>query len=156
MKLAIHSLLIGRWPSARPPIICLMLKIYNIQFVVSLTIQELVPAPSFATQPKFLRAGGCFLKVHTSLTVFKVHHEYGRLCRYFQEKDRVASTPCSYSQELLLFNNELDPFNPVHNEAAWVRIRGNLDVPALSRAFRYLTDRHTVLQSHLYIAVGLY
>ena len=77
-----------------------------------------------------------------------------RLCRYFGEKERVASTPCSYSQELLLFNNELDPFNPVHNEAAWVRVHGDLDIAAMSRAFRYLTDRHTVLQSHLYIAVS--
>ena len=76
------------------------------------------------------------------------------VCRYFGEKERVASTPCSYSQELLLFNNELDPFNPVHNEAAWVKVHGELDIAAMSRAFRYLTDRHTVLQSHLYIAVG--
>ena len=71
----------------------------------------------------------------------------------YGEKERVNSTPCSYSQELLLFNNELDPFNPVHNEAAWVRIHGNLDVGALVRATRYLVDRHTVLSSHLAVAV---
>ena len=77
------------------------------------------------------------------------------LSRFYGEKERCASTPCSYSQELLLFNNELDPFNPVHNEAAWVRIHGDLDVAALVRALRYLVDRHTVLSSHFALAVTL-
>ncbi len=32
-------------------------------------------------------------------------------------------------------------------------MHGDLDVPALVRALRYLVDRHTVLSSHFMIAV---
>ena len=71
----------------------------------------------------------------------------------YSEKERAAGTPCSYSQEMLIFNNELDPFNPAHNESFWVPLRGKLDVGALHNATRYLCDRHTILMSRFALTV---
>ena len=71
----------------------------------------------------------------------------------YSEKERAAGTPCSYSQEMLIFNNELDPFNPAHNEAFWVPMRGKLDVSALYAATRYLCERHTNLMSRFALTV---
>ncbi|KAK9813644.1 hypothetical protein WJX73_001264, partial [Symbiochloris irregularis] len=70
-----------------------------------------------------------------------------RVHRMYSEKERCAGTPCSYSQEMLIFNNELDPFNPAHNESLWVPLRGKLDVGALYAAMQYLCERHTILMS---------
>ena len=71
----------------------------------------------------------------------------------YNEKERVAGTPCSFSQEMLIFNNELDPFNPAHNESLWVPLKGKLDVGALAAALQYLCERHTVLMSRFALTV---
>ena len=42
------------------------------------------------------------------------------------EASLESGVPASYSQEMLIFNNELDPFNPAHNEPFWVKINGRL------------------------------
>lgn len=77
-----------------------------------------------------------------------------RCGRMYSEKERWGGTPCSYSQEMLIFNNELDPFNPAHNESFWVPMRGKLDVSALYAATRYLCERHTILMSRFALTVS--
>ena len=71
----------------------------------------------------------------------------------YTERQRQKGTPCSYPQELLIFNNELDPFDPSHNESFWMSMEGELDVHALCLALRSLCERHTVLQSRFSISV---
>ena len=76
------------------------------------------------------------------------------MCRTaYTERQRHRGTPCSYPQELLIFNNELDPFDPGHNESFWISMEGALDIGALGNALKALCERHTVLQSRFAISV---
>lgn len=49
------------------------------------------------------------------------------------EASLESGVPASYSQEMLIFNNELDPFNPAHNEPFWVKINGSLSGESFHR-----------------------
>ena len=55
------------------------------------------------------------------------HDESTRIPAYHTKQNLASGVLASYSQELLIFNNELDPFNPAHNEPFWVRIQGPLN-----------------------------
>ena len=53
--------------------------------------------------------------------------EAGPIPATHDEASLESGVPASYSQEMLIFNNELDPFNPAHNEPFWIKINGGLD-----------------------------
>ena len=53
--------------------------------------------------------------------------EVGPIPATHNEASLESGVPASYSQEMLIFNNELDPFNPAHNEPFWVKINGGLN-----------------------------
>ena len=55
---------------------------------------------------------------------------------------------------MLIFNNELDPFDPSHNESFWMSMEGELNLHAMCCALRNLCERHTVLQSRFSISVS--
>ena len=57
--------------------------------------------------------------------------ETGPIPASHDEAALIGGVPASYSQEMLIFNNELDPFNPAHNEPFWVKINGALNSEAL-------------------------
>ncbi|KAK9856141.1 hypothetical protein WJX84_010553 [Apatococcus fuscideae] len=80
------------------------------------------------------------------------HDESARIPAYHTKQNLASGVLASYSQELLIFNNELDPFNPAHNEPFWVRIHGPLNVEALYTAFLFLADRHTLMRSRFELA----
>jgi amino acid adenylation domain-containing protein len=57
-----------------------------------------------------------------------------------------AEHPLSYGQERLWFLSRLDPADASYNIATIARLRGPLDVPALSAAFREIIGRHSILR----------
>ncbi|WP_414584328.1 amino acid adenylation domain-containing protein [Scytonema sp. PCC 10023] len=57
----------------------------------------------------------------------------------------VTEYPLSYGQQALYFLHQLAPESPAYNIANAVRIRGELDIPALHQAFQSLVERHTTL-----------
>ena len=62
-----------------------------------------------------------------------------------QEAD--AEYPLSYGQRSLWFLHQLAPESPAYNIAAAVRLRADLDIPALQRTFQKLVDRHPALRT---------
>jgi amino acid adenylation domain-containing protein len=61
--------------------------------------------------------------------------------------DAVAAHPLSSGQRALWFLHQLAPESAAYNVANAVRIRGELDVPALRRAFQRLIERHPALRT---------
>ncbi|HJX29997.1 MAG TPA: condensation domain-containing protein, partial [Thermoanaerobaculia bacterium] len=61
--------------------------------------------------------------------------------------------PLSFAQRRLWFLHQLDPDNPVHNIAAFVRLAGRLDVAALRRALNEIPRRHEALRT-IFKSVG--
>ncbi|SDT39739.1 non-ribosomal peptide synthase domain TIGR01720/amino acid adenylation domain-containing protein [Pseudomonas asplenii] len=59
----------------------------------------------------------------------------------------VTPIPLSYAQQRLLFLWQLDPASAAYNMAAGLRLRGQLDEPALQRAFEHIVERHEVLRT---------
>ncbi|MGH3201150.1 MAG: non-ribosomal peptide synthetase [Streptosporangiaceae bacterium] len=57
-----------------------------------------------------------------------------------------AEHPLSYGQERLWFLNRLDPADASYNIATIARLRGPLNVPALSAAFREIIGRHSIVR----------
>jgi glycosyltransferase involved in cell wall biosynthesis len=55
--------------------------------------------------------------------------------------------PLSYAQQRLWFLHQLDPESPAYNIPAAVRLRGQLDTPALTRAVSEILRRHEVLRA---------
>ncbi len=55
--------------------------------------------------------------------------------------------PLSFSQQRLWILDRLTPDNPWYNLATALRLRGDLDVPALVRAFSEMVGRHEVLRT---------
>ncbi|MFE5732209.1 amino acid adenylation domain-containing protein [Streptomyces sp. NPDC056528] len=62
---------------------------------------------------------------------------------------RDGALPLSRQQEGLWFLHQLDPDSPVYHLPLVLRLRGPLDVAALRRALRGLTERHEVLRTRL-------
>ena len=69
------------------------------------------------------------------------HDESTRIPAYHTKQNLASGVLASYSQELLIFNNELDPFNPAHNEPFWVRIHGPLNGETAERVSNSYTNR---------------
>jgi len=62
-------------------------------------------------------------------------------------QDAVAEHPLSPGQRALWFLHQLAPESAAYNVANAVRIRGELDVPALRRAFQRLIEHHPALRT---------
>ena len=62
-------------------------------------------------------------------------------------RDRTQPCPLSPAQERLWFLGQLIPDAPVYNEAEAVRLKGNLDIAALERAFNLIIARHEILRA---------
>ncbi len=60
----------------------------------------------------------------------------------------------SFAQERLWFLEQLWPRTPVHNIPLAVRLRGPLDVPALTHGFNQIRRRHTVLRLQIRVEQG--
>ncbi|WP_221643002.1 non-ribosomal peptide synthetase, partial [Nostoc sp. 2RC] len=59
--------------------------------------------------------------------------------------ETVTEFPLSYGQQALYFLHQLAPESPAYNIANALRIRGELDISALHRAFQTLVERHAIL-----------
>jgi amino acid adenylation domain-containing protein len=66
---------------------------------------------------------------------------------------RDGSLVCTYQQEGLWFEHQLDPASSVYHIAFALRLRGALDVPALGRALHALVVRHESLRTR-FVADG--
>jgi amino acid adenylation domain-containing protein len=66
---------------------------------------------------------------------------------------RDGSLVCTYQQEGLWFEHQLDPSSSVFHIAFALRLRGALDVPALGRALHALVVRHESLRTR-FVADG--
>jgi amino acid adenylation domain-containing protein/thioester reductase-like protein len=63
-------------------------------------------------------------------------------------------SPLSYGQQALWFLHQLLPEEISFNVAGAIRILGELDVPALERAFQQMVARHAVLRSTFHVVAG--
>jgi amino acid adenylation domain-containing protein len=55
--------------------------------------------------------------------------------------------PLSYGQQALWFVQQLAPESPIYNIVGAARIRAELDIPSLQRAFQILVNRHPCLRT---------
>src|SRR3546814_20520572 len=55
--------------------------------------------------------------------------------------------PLSYAQERQWFLWQMDPHSPAYHIPSALRLKGQLDVPALERSFNALTERHESLRT---------
>src|SRR6185312_15685280 len=60
--------------------------------------------------------------------------------------DRTEPLPLSFSQQRLWFLHEFQPGSAAYNSGLAVRLRGSLEVPALTSALRGLVARHESLR----------
>ncbi|MEV6230157.1 amino acid adenylation domain-containing protein [Saccharopolyspora shandongensis] len=67
--------------------------------------------------------------------------------------DRSVPLPLSFGQQQMWFLNRLDPDSPEYLVPLAFRLRGELDVAALSRAWTELIERHEILRTR-YVLVG--
>jgi amino acid adenylation domain-containing protein len=68
---------------------------------------------------------------------------------------REPAMPCTYQQEGLWFVQRLDPTSSAYHIASALRLRGDLDVPALGRALRTLVVRHEALRTRFVEHAGV-
>ena len=67
---------------------------------------------------------------------------------------RTKLFPLSFSQQRLWFLSHLHSQNPIHNMAAAVRIRGQLNISALEKALVHLTERHDLVRARVFESDG--
>ncbi len=65
-----------------------------------------------------------------------------------------AVSPLSHGQQALWFLYQLAPESPAYNVAVSLRVRSELDGPAVHQAFQGLVDRHAVLRTTFEAAAG--
>jgi len=65
----------------------------------------------------------------------------------FTRADRSQPLPLSYAQERQWFLWQLDPHSAAYHVPSALRLRGQLDVPVLERAFTHLLQRHESLRT---------
>ncbi len=58
-----------------------------------------------------------------------------------------TETALSYGQQALYFLHQLAPESPAYNIVGVARLQGELDIPALARAFQSLVERHPMLRT---------
>ncbi|MBN3950382.1 MAG: amino acid adenylation domain-containing protein [Nostoc sp. NMS7] len=58
-----------------------------------------------------------------------------------------SEQPLSYGQRSLWFMHQLAPASPAYNVAIKVRLKGDVEIAALQRAFQKLVDRHPALRT---------
>ncbi len=63
------------------------------------------------------------------------------------DSDEEYRFPVSYPQLRLWFENRLAPGDPAYHMPIALRLRGDLNVPALDRALQRIVDRHEVLRT---------
>ena len=68
---------------------------------------------------------------------------------------RAGSLPCTYQQEGLWFQHQLDPRRRSYHIGLALRLRGRLDVDALARAVHTLVVRHEALRTRFVEQDGL-
>lgn len=77
--------------------------------------------------------------------------KYALLMRTLRKREAAAppagERPLSFAQERLWFLDQLAPGSPVYNMPYAIRLSGNLDVPAVGRAFSAVVQRHETLRT---------
>jgi len=103
----------------------------NETFGVELTIDALFGAPSIAELAALLDQGDVAAADQPRL----------------ERVPRDGELPLAFAQRRLWFLHQLDPENPVHNIAASIRLKGRLDVAALTEVFNEVLRRHEALRT---------
>ncbi|HVR97456.1 MAG TPA: amino acid adenylation domain-containing protein, partial [Thermoanaerobaculia bacterium] len=67
---------------------------------------------------------------------------------------RGQGLPLSFAQQRLWFIDQLEPDSAVYNTPFFLRLTGELDVPALAAAFADVVERHEVLRTTFTAAAG--
>lgn len=78
-------------------------------------------------------------KVSDTQSGWSSEERTGDIRRAYRKAQTAAGVPVAFPQELLLLNNEIDPGHPAHNEPFWVRLRGDLNLEALSQVHPVLS-----------------
>jgi amino acid adenylation domain-containing protein len=78
------------------------------------------------------------------------------LAKLLKKKGTTSKSyyPLSYNQRAIWFLHQLAPDSPAYNIAFAARIRSEVDISVLKRAFQKLIDRHTILRTNYSIQSG--
>ncbi|GAA0229475.1 hypothetical protein GCM10009527_027460 [Actinomadura nitritigenes] len=106
------------------------------------------------------------LGVEVSLADVFDHPTLGELAEAVDAADRDAAPPIapvvrdrplppSFAQRRLWFLHQLDPGSAEYDQPLALRLRGALDVPALTRALDAIVERHEVLRTRLVAEDGV-
>src|SRR5271154_6008381 len=74
--------------------------------------------------------------------------------RQKEESESQSLQPLSYNQQGIWFLYQLAPESMVYNVNFAARIRSEVDIPALRRAFQALVDRHPALRTTFSVRSG--
>ncbi|HYD81949.1 MAG TPA: condensation domain-containing protein, partial [Paucimonas sp.] len=77
----------------------------------------------------------------------RVQPATGQALQPIPQVPRTGPLPLSFAQQRLWFLQQLEPDSAAYNMPAAVRLVGELEVPALKRAFEELVERHETLRT---------